>query len=160
MVSKRKTEIIEEKNYSRKYVYDINNKDNFELLNEERIVGNKKYKISKTLCKYDICICNNIIINYSILENPDPKSYEKTYEISYNFLQYNVEARYLELDKKGSCHKSEVVDEKKLNEHINKVLSGFEEAENEGVLDGFSKEAIEIYELLIYNLEKVKSHAI
>lgn len=160
MISERKTEKVERENYLRKYTYDINNKSNYESLWEHKIVGNKKYRINKTHSKYLVCICSNISICFSSLGNTDSNSYEKAYEVSYNFLEDCIEARYLELDEKESCHKSEVVDEEKLNEHIKKVLRNFEEAENDGILDEFSSDAIELYELLISNLEMVKVHAI
>lgn len=161
MVPERKTKKVERENYLRKYTYDINNKDNFELLWEYKISDNKKYRISKVHSKYDTCICDNISISYSTLGNPDLKSYEKAYEVSYNFLEDCIEARYLELDEKESSHKTEVVDGEELYEHISKVLSGFEEAENYGILDEFSPDAIKLYELLISNIpEMVRTHAI
>ncbi len=160
MMRERKTEKIERENYLREYTYDVNNKSDFELLWEYKIVCNKKYRISKTHSKDPICICSNISICYSTLENNDPNSYEKAYEISYNFLESRIETRYLELDERGSCHKSEVVDDEFLDEHINKVLNGFDEAENDEVLNDFSSDAIKIYEFLVSNLKMVRVHAI
>lgn len=132
-------------------IKDINRPDeNFKLLIEEQVIGNKRYRISSSYAP----ALDNIEsrVSASIIDNNKIKDYEKVHGIALTD-NYSIRSYYLACDKANSAHESYYTDNEL--EYYNEIIEEFNELISSERCD-FTKKALDVLEN-ICNIKNMNS---
>lgn len=129
-------------------IKDIDRPDeNFKLLIEEQVIGNKRYMISNSYAP----ALDNIEsrVSVSIIDDNKIKDYQKVYGISLTD-NYKIRSYYLACDKESSAHESYYTDNEL--EYYDEIMKEFNKLISSGKCD-FTKKALDI----LKNISNAKS---
>ena len=124
--------------------------ENFKLLIEEQVIGNKKYMISNP---YALTLDNiESRVSVSIIDDNKIKDYQKVYGISLTD-NYKVRSYYLACDKSSSAHESYYTDNEL--EYYYEIIEEFNKLISSGKCD-FTNKTLDILKNII-NLKNMNS---